>query len=106
MLGQYRPYSKAQQVGKKTKKISRDFSQKTQKEIFERDEWRCVRCGSYYLESVPHHITFKSRGGTGHKRNGATVCIDCHRLAHRKDAIRRWFENWRETHLDDNGDLR
>ncbi|KAB8126928.1 HNH endonuclease [Gracilibacillus oryzae] len=104
-IGEYLPYSKQQQVGRKRKKQNRDFSPKVKKEIFERDQWRCVKCGSYYLEEVPHHIIFKSQGGSGEKRNGAAVCINCHRSAHRKDEVRRWFENWRDKYLDQNGDL-
>jgi 5-methylcytosine-specific restriction endonuclease McrA len=82
------------------------FSSKTIKEIFERDNYRCVKCGSYHLESVPHHIVYRSHGGEGTKRNGATVCRTCHRLAHSDKETRKWFESWQERMLDDNGDLR
>lgn len=97
-------YTKAQQLGKRKKKINKNFTPKIKKEIFERDDWKCVRCGSYWLEKVPHHITFKSQGGTGEKRNGVSICIDCHRLAHRSVDVRRWFEQWRDEHLDENGE--
>lgn len=80
------------------------FTTKTIKEILERDNNQCVRCGSYYLESVPHHVKFKSQGGTGHKRNGVSICISCHREAHIKKEVREWFEQWVENNLDENGD--
>lgn len=106
-------YTKEMQLGKKRRKISRDFNPKTKQAIFERDEWRCVKCGSYRLDSVPHHIHYKSQGGIGEKRNGAAVCIDCHDFAHHlKDSVfgepsiegKKWFERWRDENLDENGD--
>lgn len=99
-------YSKEKQLKSNRKKIQRNFTQKTIKEIFERDNYECVRCSrSWGLESVPHHIIFKSQGGTGEKRNGATVCLECHRLAHSKRDIRLWFEQWRDENLDEVGNL-
>lgn len=99
-------YSKEMQLTNNRKKVQRNFTKKIIQEIFERDNCECVRCGkSWGLEAIPHHITFKSQGGTGEKRNGATVCLDCHRLAHTKRKIRLWFEKWRDENLDENGDL-
>ncbi|CDQ39522.1 HNH endonuclease [Virgibacillus salexigens] len=93
-------YSKEQQLkSKRIKKKSKNFSEKTKQEIFERDDWRCVRCESYYIESVPHHIIYKSQGGTGEATNGATVCRDCHTLAHSRKDVRKWFEGFREQLL-------
>jgi hypothetical protein len=73
------------------------FSPKTIQRIFERDEWRCVRCGtSSDLESVPHHILYRSQLGKGTEDNGATVCQTCHRLAHSSREVREWFEQFGE----------
>lgn len=80
------------------------FSAKTIKEICERDNYQCVRCGSYYLESIPHHVIYKSQGGHGTKRNGVSICRDCHNEAHAIKAVRKWFEDWVEKNLDENGD--
>lgn len=80
------------------------FSAKTIKEIRERDNYQCVRCGSYYLESIPHHVIYKSQGGHGTKRNGVSICRDCHNEAHAIKAVRKWFEDWVEKNLDENGD--
>ena len=106
MLGKdFNPVSKPQHNRRTPKRVNRGkFSTDTIKAILERDDYQCVRCGSRYLESVPHHITFKSRGGTGVKRNGVTICLDCHREAHATREVREWFEKWRERTLDENGD--
>jgi 5-methylcytosine-specific restriction endonuclease McrA len=80
------------------------FSKKTIQEILERDNFQCVRCGSHHLESVPHHIIYKSQGGTGHKRNGVSICLSCHRKAHRFKEVREWFEQYADKHFDENGD--
>jgi 5-methylcytosine-specific restriction endonuclease McrA len=80
------------------------FSAKTIKAILERDNYLCVRCGSYHLESVPHHCQYKSQGGQGTKRNGVSICLDCHREAHALKEVRKWFESWVEKNLDENGE--
>jgi 5-methylcytosine-specific restriction endonuclease McrA len=86
------------------RKARGEFSKKTKLEIYERDEGLCVRCGSPHLDSNPHHITFKSQGGEGDKRNGCCICRPCHTWAHNLKEGREWFENWRETNLDEKGD--
>lgn len=97
-------YSKEKQLKNNRKKINRNFTDKIKAKIFERDSYSCVRCGTRRgLERTPHHVIFKSQGGKGDKRNGATVCMECHRLAHTKREIRRWFEQWQIDNLDDNG---
>lgn len=83
------------------------FSSKTIKEIFERDNYQCVRCGSFNLDEIPHHITYRSQMGKGTKRNGATICIRCHKQVHESKeskVVRKFFEDWRDRTLDDNGD--
>lgn len=80
------------------------FSAKTIKEICDRDNYQCVRCGSYYLEPVPHHVIYRSQLGHGTKRNGVSICRDCHNEAHTIKAVRKWFEDWVEKNLDENGD--
>src|SRR5690625_690228 len=99
-------YSKEMQLKNNRKKVQRNFTEKVKREIFERDNYCCVKCSrSWGLESVPHHIIFKSQGGTGEKRNGATVCLDCHYLAHTKRKVRLWFVKWRDENLDEDGNL-
>ena len=107
-------YSKAQQLkSNRTKKKSKNFSSKVQDEIFERDGYKCVKCGSPHIDKPPHHARYKSNGGTGEKRNGVTVCRDCHNWAHHKcdskfgepsSEGKQWFIDFVDTKLDINGD--
>lgn len=98
-------FSKEKQLWVNKKKKNRNFSKNTIMDIFERDQYRCVRCKSYRIESVPHHIIFKSQLGDGTKRNGATVCPKCHREAHTYRKVRKWFEDWKTNNLDEEGNL-
>jgi 5-methylcytosine-specific restriction endonuclease McrA len=104
----FHPYSKSEQLKGKRKAPKRGdkgkFSSKTIKEILERDNYQCVRCGSYHLEAVPHHVIYRSQGGEGIKRNGVSICLSCHREAHKLKEVRKWFEDWVERNLDKNGD--
>lgn len=108
----FSPYSKAQQLkhSRKTPKraIRGKFSPKTIQAIGERDGWLCVKCKSPYIESVPHHVIFKSQGGLGTIDNGVTICRPCHDWAHgkRKGPYgeptaegRKWFEDYRKKYL-------
>lgn len=105
------PKSKQLQHTRRTpKRVNRGkFSEQTKNHIFERDGFKCVCCRrSTNLESVPHHIIFKSQGGRGERDNGVTVCRPCHDWAHgkaygpngeeKKDG-RKWFEDYRERVL-------
>lgn len=49
--------------------------------VRERDENRCVRCGSEDELHV-HHVIPWSKGGEHKPENLATLCGECHRLAH------------------------
>lgn len=79
--------------------VSARFSTKTIKIIIERDGGRCVRCGSPYIESVPHHIIYRSQLGKGTVDNGCCICRPCHDLAHSSRAVRKWFEEYRTKYL-------
>lgn len=70
------------------------FSPKTIRSITERDNGLCVRCGSPYIESVPHHVIYKSQMGKGTVGNGVTICRSCHDEAHSKRSVREWFEEY------------
>lgn len=112
----FNPVGKPQHNRRTPKKKARgEFSDKTKKAIGERDGWKCVKCGSYHLESVPHHVQYRSQGGLGIKRNGISVCRDCHSWMHGKQKGpygelpregRYWAEMWVEENLDENGDMR
>lgn len=75
------------------------------KEILERDGYQCVRCGNYHVESIPHHVLFRSHGGKGIKRNGVTICRDCHNWAHESKKNNEWFKAWVDLNLDNRGGL-
>lgn len=96
----YNPAQKPQFNRRTPKRANRGkFSEKTIKAIGERDGWRCVRCGSAYIESVPHHVVYKSQGGKGTVDNGVTICRPCHDLAHSKRDVREWFEQYIESKI-------
>lgn len=79
--------------------VAGKFSTKTIKLIIERDGGLCVRCGSHYIESVPHHIIFRSALGKGTVDNGVCICRPCHDLAHSSIEVRKWFEEYRIKYL-------
>ena len=119
MFDNWNPVSKESQLNhtRRTpkRKARGEFKQKTIDAILERDQHRCVRCHrSTMIETVPHHVIFKSQGGEGIKRNGVTICRYCHDWAHGKRKGpegeperhgREWFEMWVNANLDENGDL-
>lgn len=94
---------KESQLNKKRLKprrgVAGKFSVKTIKSIIERDGGRCVRCGSHYIESVPHHVIFRSALGKGTVDNGVCICRPCHDLAHSNRDVRKWFEEYRIKYL-------
>lgn len=54
----------------------RRISNSTRKRIFERDGYRCVRCGSWIDLTIDHKIP-ESRGGTDEDANLQTMCRPC-----------------------------
>lgn len=96
----FNPISKESQLHRvRVKPKSKNFTPKVKLQIFERDGYKCIRCGTMQdLESVPHHIIYKSQGGYGTLDNGATVCRSCHRLAHSMASVRKFFEDYRIKH--------
>lgn len=119
MFDEVRAVSKKSQTehkrNKPKAKARGEFSQKTINDIHTRDGKRCVCCRSYKIEPIPHHIIFRSSLGKGTKDNGATICPLCHLWAHGRSKGpngeptkegRKWFENWRDENLDENGDLK
>ncbi|WP_423241682.1 HNH endonuclease [Priestia megaterium] len=117
MFDEVRSVSKPQHKRNKPKGKQRGkFSQETIRAIYSRDNGRCVKCGtSRNLETIPHHITYRSQLGKGEKRNGCVICIPCHRWVHDGQLGpngepsaegRYWFEHWRDENLDENGDMR
>lgn len=88
-------------------KVRTNFSEKTKKAIFERDNYECVKCGSHHLEHTPHHVIYRSQLGNGSMRNGVTICRSCHEWAHMsKKQNNEWFTRWVELNLDSEGNMR
>ena len=63
-------------------------TQRTKREVYERDEGKCRLCSrTYPLERVPHHCFFKSqykKFDVDFAWNLITICLDCHCECHLK----------------------
>jgi len=56
---------------------------KLQRQVLERDGWRCQVCGSMQCLQV-HHLKFRSQSGGDEEQNLITLCAECHERMHRK----------------------
>ncbi len=100
LADEWNPVNKPSHKHNKPKRgASGKFSDETRQIIGERDKWPCVKCGGNQIESVPHHIIYKSQLGKGTVDNGVTICRTCHDWAHSCRAGREWFENYRIDNL-------
>ena len=54
-----------------------DISYKTKYEVWERDNHRCIFCGSTQAMPNAHYIP-RSKGGLGVPQNVVTACNECH----------------------------
>jgi 5-methylcytosine-specific restriction endonuclease McrA len=54
-----------------------------QRQVLERDGWRCQFCGSM-LHLQVHHLKFRSQSGDDQEQNLITLCADCHAQLHRQ----------------------
>ena len=74
------------------------------KEIYERDQHKCAVCGKWVADGhKPHHVVYKSHGGSDVAENLVLLCDDCHYQVHHgknsadvKDMIQRYL-NWMES---------
>ena len=48
-----------------------------QRQVLERDGWRCQVCGSMQNLQV-HHLKFRSQSGGDEEQNLVTLCVECH----------------------------
>ena len=55
--------------------------QRLRERVFERDSWRCQRCGCL-SELQLHHIQARSRLGDDADENLITLCAQCHQKVH------------------------
>ena len=86
-----------------------DISPAVRKEVMERDEGRCIVCGSTQGIQIAHYIS-RARLGLGIPQNLACMCLRCHfdydnGKLHReiesvfKGRLRANYERWDETEL-------
>lgn len=54
-----------------------DITKKVKDRVWERDNQRCIRCGTYRAMPNAHFIP-RSKGGLGVEENIVTLCLDCH----------------------------
>lgn len=73
---------------KPKKNTKRNVTKEQKQEVFERDGYRCIICGSWNLEATPHHAWHGIEANYWPDRNDpsqlVTICIDCHRDIHAK----------------------
>lgn len=60
-------------------------TQQTRIIVYQRDNWRCRKCGEQDTAKLTvHHVIFRSQGGNHRPENLVTVCWKCHMLIHDK----------------------
>ena len=64
-----------------------------QRQVLQRDGWRCQTCGSMQHLQV-HHLQFRSQAGGDVEQNLITLCTECHEQVHRKAAgcCKAWLQ--------------
>ncbi len=61
--------------------LHREAYRDLQRQVLERDSWRCQSCGAMQNLQV-HHLEFRSRSGDDDEMNLVALCVDCHTRAH------------------------
>lgn len=74
-----------------------DISKKVKDIVWERDEHRCIICGSYQAMPNSHYIR-RSQGGLGVEENIVTMCMTCHR-AYDQSSARELIAGYTEKYL-------
>jgi 5-methylcytosine-specific restriction endonuclease McrA len=60
---------------------------KLQRQVLQRDGWRCQVCGNMQNLQV-HHLKFRSQSGGDEEQNLITLCAECHAQVHQKASCR------------------
>lgn len=72
-----------------------DISSKVKKIVWERDNERCIFCGTHY--AMPNlHVVPRSQGGLGVEKNIVTGCIVCHNAMDQTIARQRYLKYAKE----------
>lgn len=86
-----------------------DITPKVKNEVWERDNHRCIFCGS--SQAMPNlHVISRAYGGLGIPENIVTGCMDCHRLMDQstrrkemlkiaKNYLKNIYPDWDESKL-------
>ena len=62
-------------------KLGKQIYRRLMKQVLERDQWRCQKCGA--LENLQvHHKIKRSQLGDGSLANLVTLCAHCHMEEH------------------------
>ncbi len=86
-----------------------DFDKATREYIIERDNRRCIVCGSTSYLGIAHIFVSRAKGGRGIRSNGVVLCQRCHhnldngRSEPIQNRIRQICENY--LHKRENVDL-
>jgi 5-methylcytosine-specific restriction endonuclease McrA len=64
-------------------RLDSDSFRKLDRQVLERDGWRCQFCGSMQNLQV-HHLKFRSQSGDDVEQNLITLCAQCHASIHSK----------------------
>lgn len=70
----------------KNNRASKSEFSKVRLEILERDNYKCVECGSIHMLNV-HHIKERCQGGDNSKENLETLCYECHMEKHKGEPV-------------------
>jgi len=57
--------------------MSQPIPEKTKNFVYWRDDWKCRHCGRRDMLD-PHHVIFRSQGGTNKCNNLLALCRPCH----------------------------
>lgn len=94
-------------MNKRTKALS--ISPEVKRNVWERDDHRCINCGSPHAFPEAHFIS-RSHGGLGIEQNILTLCRDCHNAfdfgsyrdvmkIHFRDYLQSKYPDWDESKL-------
>lgn len=86
-----------------------DITMATKNKVWERDNQRCILCGTHQAMPNAHYIP-RSKGGLGIEQNIVTLCLDCHiaydqtkNRKHYQTLIKAYlnakYQNWNEEEL-------
>jgi 5-methylcytosine-specific restriction endonuclease McrA len=66
--------------------LKKEEFKKVKEYILDRDNYKCVQCGSVYRIQV-HHIKEMAEGGSNNANNLITLCYHCHMKKHEGEPV-------------------